>query len=1109
MKKLFISSITTFSFLLLPLNVSQAQVFYNDSSPYEVQSIQGGASWIKDPVSGDIFYDNAGTVSTHRALLYSTDAYQSDDGFRLTIEYTTGSTADVEGHNLSFGLISDETVLSNYAGFNPFSTNTTVFSIGANLSTDEDPAARGLNFTNGTERITLDESGTRVQFKAGVATKVTIELNKGGYWCYRINDIYEASGVLLNGIDLRKSYRVVLYGQGDNGDRKSIQSIKLEKGYAAGERATKLRGTWNPDVPMSQINDFKALGSVYLGITSGATQSARHSVPHKLLESLSHGDVDASGNRINLVVPPWGDLSLDEPENDSFLKKLLEIKAAGLKVKIYHNSENFVGRNAAEYEVAVVRWKEWCNTNAEAQAFINSQPFHTGVWNRITQQYEVAYNEDGTEKYPNRKYMFCYAEYVLKDYSLRYGRLFDSWIFDSADDMRKNGDNATSGILEEQRIYQAFANACHAGNPDVPLAFNNGRSTTSYDGYPFAVPVHFEDFTFGHAFGGNSDHANKEGGTFDRNYQFVKRMVETNGYVHAGGDWTWDDKIVGNFHSKVATRSWNYGETQAWSEEEFVKWNLEAVRAGGSITWSGSKHEVDGKTLLRPWAYDLYKVVDDLLAPGPKVIDYNSPFPAAAPPQPEVFQLRPDDITTMIAKRGILSGTEKEDQAVWGFDTPEDEVAWIVNAPEEDDYTISVIYSIREQVNMEVSSGESVLSVPSMVRTWENRPYLWRQEFPGTLHLKAGENRISFRLPDMQTENAPGSRVDRDSPKFAQGVTEDFHLLSIELGTPEARKAQLERAREMKSDASWMQEGKYGLFVHWSALSYPYYGDEPRAAWFQKSVEIFDVKVFADAVEKTGAAWVNFTATHKGFYWPAPNAAVDDIIPGRTTERDLLGEIIDELDRRGIRTMLYLHTAYNGYESEFRKASGALDWDRDRFSDNIAAILRDCSLRYGKKLFGFGYIDGALHFDYPLDPHYESWAGAIKAGNPSSLVGFSSNRGPVVSPFSDLSATDGMGRFEYPDPMLIGPGCQLGDVTTAVWCYMDGWFTYQPMNGEWKRSPVHSTEEYVDFFQEMAEKEIPISINLVMTADVTAEHPIFNPECMAVMEEVRKAIRGK
>lgn len=474
--------------------------------------------------------------------------------------------------------------------------------------------------------------------------------------------------------------------------------------------------------------------------------------------------------------------------------------------------------------------------------------------------------------------------------------------------------------------------------------------------------------------------------------------------------------------------------------------------------------------------------------------------------QPEVFQLRPDGVTTMIAKRGILSGTKKEDQAVWGFDTPEDKVSWIVNAPKEDDYTIGVIFSMAEQVNIEVNSGESVLVTPSMVRTWENRPYLWRQEFPGTLHLKAGENKISFNLPDIQTSKAS---EDNKSPRFAQGVTEKFHLFSIELGTPAARKAQQERAREIKGDASWMKEGKYGLFVHWSALSYPFHGDQPRAQWFQKSVEMFDVKVFADAVEKTGAAWVNFTVTHKGFYWPGPNAALDSILPGRTTKRDLLGEIIDELGRRGIRTLLYLHTGYNGYESEFWKAAGAEDADKKRFSDNIEAIIRDCSLRYGKRLSGFGYIDGALQFNYPLDPDWEGWARAVKAGNPKALVGFSSNRGPVVSPFSDLSVTDGMGRFEYPDTQLIGPGRQLGDVTTAVWCFMDHWFTSGPMNGTFKVAPLYSIKEYVDFFQEMSDKKIPVTINMIMTADVTAEHPIFNPKCMAIMEEVRKAIRSK
>ncbi|TWT89573.1 alpha-L-fucosidase [Neorhodopirellula pilleata] len=118
---------------------------------------------------------------------------------------------------------------------------------------------------------------------------------------------------------------------------------------------------------------------------------------------------------------------------------------------------------------------------------------------------------------------------------------------------------------------------------------------------------------------------------------------------------------------------------------------------------------------------------------------------------------------------------------------------------------------------------------------------------------------------------------------------------------------------------------------------------------------MFDVDVFADAIERTGAAWIVFTATHQGFYWSGPNSAIDRISPGRTAERDLLGEIINELDQRGIRTLFYLHTGCNGYDPVvWREAVGANEPDGQRFSDNIEAILRECSLRYGEKLKGFG-----------------------------------------------------------------------------------------------------------------------------------------------------------
>ena len=481
-------------------------------------------------------------------------------------------------------------------------------------------------------------------------------------------------------------------------------------------------------------------------------------------------------------------------------------------------------------------------------------------------------------------------------------------------------------------------------------------------------------------------------------------------------------------------------------------------------------------------------------------------------PRLEVPLLRADDVTAVIASSGDLSGNAKRHarsaNVVLGFESPQDTVSWTVMAPEEDDYVVSVLFSMQAQRTIEISSGDAVLTAPSLIRTWEHRPYFWRQEMPGTLHLKAGENRITLRLADA----TPATDEERKGPRFGAGVTKEFHLFSIELGTAAARQGQLERAQAIKGDTSWMIEGKYGVFVHWSALSHALHGNEPRVKWFQKSVEMFDVQVFADAIERTGAAWVTFTATHQGFYWPGPNAAIDRIAPGRTAERDLLGEIMDALDERGIRTLFYLHTGYNGYDPEvWREAVGATGPDTEKYSDNIEAILRECSLRYGEKLKGFGYIDGALSWDYPLNPDWEGWARAIKAGNPSAVVGFSSNRGPGVSPFSELAVTDSASEIGEIDPQLIGPGRQLGDVTPAWWCLMDkgGWYPNKPMNGTISGGPIHSTEEYVDFFQRMAKAKVPVTINLIMTADVTDAHPIFNPECMAVMEEVRKTLRGK
>jgi hypothetical protein len=242
--------------------------------------------------------------------------------------------------------------------------------------------------------------------------------------------------------------------------------------------------------------------------------------------------------------------------------------------------------------------------------------------------------------------------------------------------------------------------------------------------------------------------------------------------------------------------------------------------------------------------------------------------------------LRVNDVTTIIAKYAEAKGSFVGTNVRGGFASPEDCLTWNVVAPADGDYVVTLICSTPKQVKIEVSSGTSVLSTDSLIPDWKGRPVYWRQPIPGVLKLTKGENRISIRLPEVKPEAAKAGK--RSKPSISKPPKE-FAVFSIELGTPDARKGQLERARQTRGDYSWMVEGKYGLFVHWSPLSYAFHGEEPRSEWHQKAVEMFDVDVFADAVERTGASWLMFTVTHGGFYWPGPSDAIDAVLPGRTT----------------------------------------------------------------------------------------------------------------------------------------------------------------------------------------------------------------------------------
>nr|AYC81239.1 GH107 fucanase [uncultured bacterium] len=362
------------------------------------------------------------------------------------------------------------------------------------------------------------------------------------------------------------------------------------------------------DIFLDQISHLKTIDYIQSHLGESSIKSSVHIAPHELLESFWQGDTDATGNPVNLVVPRAS------ANVDPFLKILKKVKAAGMKNQVYVNSSNMLQRNEStpnpDYIPNITeRWKAWVDGSAEAQAFIASQPYHTGTWDADTQSYV-----DATATYPERKYMFAYAEFVLKVYSERYGDLIDGWLFDSGSFMYSNGDSATNGVKEDQSLYGAFAKAAQAGNPNAPVSFNNSPERDTEELNPFSEATHYDDYMFGHPYNGGRVIGNHENGLYERNYAHIQKITATNGNVHSGSvaagtdahDWDWDDKVIGHFDPPMSTTSWNGGNTPALTDDEFNLWNLESAKGGGAISWGlalvGKSSNDNAKLVATDWA---------------------------------------------------------------------------------------------------------------------------------------------------------------------------------------------------------------------------------------------------------------------------------------------------------------------------------------------------------------------------------------------------------------------------------------------------------------------------------------------------------------------------
>lgn len=207
-----------------------------------------------------------------------------------------------------------------------------------------------------------------------------------------------------------------------------------------------------------------------------------------------------------------------------------------------------------------------------------------------------------------------------------------------------------------------------------------------------------------------------------------------------------------------------------------------------------------------------------------------------------------------------------------------------------------------------------------------------------------------------------------------------------------------------RSDTSWMRSS-FGISVHWTSHTALQNGVNLP---FHEAVGQFDVERFADTLASAGAQHCIFTLTHAEEYLAMPNSVLESILPGRTTERDLIGELIAALKKRSIRFIAYYNHSCNGEDDPlWKKACSYADGihgDLDKFAKNICDIVSWISQRYGEDLRAW-WFDSA----YGVDPRgpvnrvscemgswqfpWEKLSSAAKSGNGNAAVAFNAGIG--------------------------------------------------------------------------------------------------------------------
>jgi hypothetical protein len=230
-----------------------------------------------------------------------------------------------------------------------------------------------------------------------------------------------------------------------------------------------------------------------------------------------------------------------------------------------------------------------------------------------------------------------------------------------------------------------------------------------------------------------------------------------------------------------------------------------------------------------------------------------------------------------------------------------------------------------------------------------------------------------------------------------------------------------------RANTDWLHEARWGLFAHYLADTASNLKpiDLTVDDW-NRRVDAFDVDGLARQLVAAHVPYFIITLGQNSGFYISPNQTYDEITgikPSKCSRRDLIADLAKAVEPYGIRLMVYLPGAAPATDAIAKvKLEEPVDERLSTIQRHWEAVCREWSLRWGRNVHGW-WIDGPYNkeaYQHPDAPNYRSFAEALKAGNPDSLVSFNNGlRLPLYSITEYEDFTPGEIERELP----VAPGC--------------------------------------------------------------------------------------